>query len=215
MGRCIIEGRRGIVKRRAGHACVWPRRTSGTCRIRTGRPVACRPNDAFAARPTALLWLVPALEVRRAWIALGCAIVPHRTATDRAGRHAGCHGPWCCDRSASGGRGHVRQRCSDRFTRGPDDTVALTVLALEIRRLGIALANPVVPHVALTLGARRRCVGIRFGGLLLGHLLRVLVGVFQVSGSCCARLAEIYAGIVRPLHYAATARQLLERELRE
>jgi hypothetical protein len=49
----------------------------------------------------------------------------------------------------------ARRRDGVRVARRPDHAIALTVLALEVGRLGISLADTVVPHGTAALGAVR------------------------------------------------------------
>ena len=171
--------------RGGGRAAARDRR-----RVWARRAVPRRPDDAFTSGTPSFARLVPALEVGRARIAFRGAVVPHRTATDRAQRHPVGADTWAGARilPASGvrrrlGRGRLRRRtlgwirrsCRARLrsrwgrvSRRPDHAVAPAILALEVGRPGVALALAVVPHRAPALRAVGNG-GDRVGGDGLGH----------------------------------------------
>jgi hypothetical protein len=179
-------------------------------RVRAGRAVARGPDHPFAAGPASLARLVAALEVGRAWVALGGSVVPHRAAADRAQRHAGrvhslaagagrcrarhsrrgrrtCAAHGSTGRSALRGRRGRRRACRRRRrSRRPDHAIATAVLALEVRRLGIALPLAIVPHRAPTSRAAGD-VGGRLGRYGLGHAARRVKGLFQSSREALSR----------------------------
>ena len=182
-------------------------------RVRTGRAISRRPDDALATRAASLARLVAALEVGCARVALGVSVVPHRAAAHRAQRHAGRVHAWatrgwgwtcrarrirlgrrtCGARSRAGGcalhrrRGNRRtsggRRCSGR----PDHPVATAVLALEVRRLGIPLPLAIVPHRAST--SRAVGNGGRIGRHGIGHATRRVKEVCSKIVANCFRVA--------------------------
>jgi hypothetical protein len=164
--------RRGCAERRieAGRRRWRSRASRRRLRIWTRRAIARRPDHSLAARPTSLTRLVLALEVGRARIALAQPVVPHGAATDRTRRHSiggrlRRDGAGCGDTRAGSRRGDSGSGAARR----PDHSVALTVLALEVGRLRVALPFSVVPHRPLTPGTgRSRGLGV---GLLFlfGH----------------------------------------------
>ena len=146
----VIERRRPGEWRRADRRRTGRTGSAATslCGRRVGTGPASRwPDDAFTAGSSTLLRLVLALEIRRLWIPLRQPVVPHCAATDRACRHT-------IPRGDHRLRGLVRGSYRARgVARRPDDSVALAVLALEIRCFGILLADAIVPHVARALRA--------------------------------------------------------------